>query len=155
MKGLVRTGSGFSIDLLLIYNVTGFTINPCYYKFSQSGFKNIGISVSNDREGTNAEECALIAYFAKHDQDTYYSCMDVPTMLGQGLQTEFSYSTGRFVRFTMIEDTWLRYFCIREIYVHALTTASAGAFWIIFSTLHLARNSYKKYKKFPWQPTCT
>ena len=121
--GLDRTGSGFYIDLLSVYNVTGFTVNPCYYKFSQSGFKNIHVSVSNDREGTNAEECGLIPYSAKHDQDTYYSCIDGPTMLGQGLPTEFSYSRGRFVRFTILDEKWFRYFCMREIHIHALTTA--------------------------------
>ena len=73
MKGLDRAGSGFYIDLQSIYNVTGFTVNPCYYKFSQSGIKNIGISVSNDQEGTNAEECVLVGYSAQYYQYTYYS----------------------------------------------------------------------------------
>ena len=51
-----------------------------------------------------------------------------PVTLGQGLQTEFSYSRGRFVRFTILDEEWFRYFCIREIHnhIHALTTASAG-----------------------------
>ena len=70
MKGLDRAGSGFYIDLLLVYNVTGFTVNACYYMIRSSGFRNIRVSVSNNQERANAEECRLIPYSAKHDQDT-------------------------------------------------------------------------------------
>ena len=122
LRAQTLSGTGFFIDLVSIYKVTGFNIALCHWAgLSNSILKNILISVSNQQDGTDEVGCRLLIDPVPNDIFSYYSCTQGSGTLGDGLPTEIRFSEGRFVRFTFTESASIVHLCIREIHIHVFT----------------------------------